>query len=280
MAVRIITDSSCEHPFSRRQEWNIDILPFRLFFGEEEYIDGETMTRDQFYSKLVTAQELPKTAQITPLEYADVFRPYIEAGDEILLMPISRELSGTHNSALLAKEEFPGAPIYIVDTQNVTFALALMVDLAVRFRDEGCSAREIWERLEAIRPRVRLYALVNDLKYLRMGGRLSSAGAVVGTLLGIKPVITLREGRVVANDKARGLSAAVQTVLRWVQRDGVDASYPVYFGNSDFPEGLAEFRGEAETRLTLGERYAVDIGPIVGTHVGPGAVGMAFVAKE
>ena len=148
MAIRIITDSSCDLPFSTQQEWDIDIMPFHVFFGKDEYVDGKDLTRQQFYELMYKTEELPKTAQITPVEFVDIFRRYIELGDEIVLLPISREMSGTYNCALLAKEEFPGAPIYVVDTLNVTFALALLVDSAVKLRDAGMDAKGIAEEIE------------------------------------------------------------------------------------------------------------------------------------
>lgn len=279
MAVRIITDSSCDHPFSIQKEWGIDILPFRVFFGDDEYVDGQNLSRQKFYELMKETQELPKTAQITPVEYEDIFRSYVEAGDEVLVLPISKEMSGTYNSALVAKEMFPDAPIYIVDTLNVTFALALIVDLAVRARNEGLDAKGIYDRINKLKERVRLYAVISDLKYLKLGGRLSSAGAAVGTLLGIKPIICIRDGKVIGIDKARGLKAAYQSVINHAKKDGIDTDYPVYFGHSDFPEALAELKQLTSEQLEAGEMLTCDIGPIVGTHAGPGAAGLAFIAK-
>lgn len=279
MAIRIITDSSCDLPFSTQQEWDIDIMPFHVFFGKDEYVDGKDLTRQQFYELMYKTEELPKTAQITPVEFVDIFRRYIELGDEIVLLPISREMSGTYNCALLAKEEFPGAPIYVVDTLNVTFALALLVDSAVRLRDAGMDAKGIAEEIEKLKERVRLYAVIGDLKYLKLGGRLSSAGAAVGTILNIKPIICIRDGKVIGINKARGLKAGYQSVLLYAKKDGIDTDYPVYFGHSNFPEALDELQKLASEQLQMGETRYCDIGPIVGTHAGPGAVGIAFIEK-
>lgn len=279
MAVRIITDSSCDHLFSKRDEWGIDILPLRVYFGEDEYIDGYNLTTEKFYQLLSEATELPRTSQITPLEFEDVMRPYIEAGDEIVVLTISKEMSGTHNSALITREQFPGAPIYIVNTLTVTFALALLVDLAVRMRDQGMDAKSIAEELDRLKDKTRLYAVIGDLKYLRMGGRLSSTGAVVGTLLGIKPIITIRDGKVINIDKARGMKAGYQSVLSYTENDGIDNRYPVYFGHTNIPEALKELETAAKDRLDFDEACFCNIGPIVGTHAGPGATGIAFIAK-
>jgi DegV family protein with EDD domain len=279
MAVRIITDSSCDHPFSIQDEWDIQILPFKLVFGEDEYVAGKDISTQQFYEKMSTTTVLPKTVQITPIEFEDVFRPYVEAGDEIVLLPISKEMSGTYNSALIAKEQFPGAPIYVVNTLNVTFALGLIVDIAVRLRNQGHDAKSIAEHIDRIKDRIRLYAVIGDLKYLKLGGRLSSAGAMVGTLLGIKPIICIRDGKVIGIDKARGLKAGYQTVLSYAQKDGIDTDYPVYFGHSNFPDGMADLQALYREKFNSGETRSLDIGPIVGTHAGPGCTGIAFIAK-
>lgn len=278
MAVRIITDSSCDHPFSRQKDWDIDILPFHVYFDEDEYVDGQNLTRQKFYELMSKTQVLPKTAQITSFEFEEFFKPCVEAGDEVLVLPISKEMSGTYYNALLAKELFPDAPIYVVDTLNVTFALALIVDIAVRLRDQGLDAKRIAEKIDDLKDRVRLYAVIGDLKYLKLGGRLSSAGAAVGTLLNIKPIICIRDGKVIGIDKARGLKAGYQSVLNHAIKDGVDTNYPVYFGHSDFPEALAELKNMAKEQLEMNEVCSCDIGPIVGTHAGPGAVGLAFIS--
>lgn len=280
MAVRILTDSSCDFSFSKQKEWNINILPLRVYFGEDEYVDGRDLTREKFYELLTNANELPKTSQVTPLEFEDAIRSYVDAGDEIVILPISSEMSGTYNSAILAKEQFPDAPIYVVDTLNVTFALALLVDIAVKMRDQGLNAGEMARQLDELKNKVRLYAVIGDLKYLRLGGRLSSASAVVGTLLGVKPVICIREGKVIGIDKARGMKAGYNAVLSYAEKDGIDTNYPVYYGHSNFPSAMKELEKAAEGRLAVGETHEIDIGPIVGTHAGPGATGIAFIARS
>ena len=279
MAVRILTDSSSDLPFSMQEQWGIDILPLRVLFGDKEYVDGRDLSREEFYTLLSEATELPKTAQITPHEFERAIGRYVEAGDEVVVLGISSELSGTYASALLAREQFPEAPVYVVDSRNVTFALALLVEIAVGLRDRGLGAEEIARTIESLRERVRLYAVIDDLKYLRMGGRLSAAGAVVGSLLGIKPIVTLADGRVESIDKVRGMKAGYQCVLERTEKDGIDTAYPVYFGHSNVPDAMRELQAAAAVRFELDSPRGCGIGPIVGTHAGPGCVGIAFVAK-
>lgn len=280
MAVRIITDSACDLELSKRAEWNIDILVLRVFFGEDAYVEGENMTRPEFYDRLRAAEELPKTAQITPMEFEDVMRPYVEAGDEIVVLPLSKELSGTYSSAVIAQQVFPDAEIFVVDTLNVTFGLAALVAEAVRLRDGGYRAAEIAKRIQALSTRVRLCAVVDDLKYLKMGGRLSSAGAVVGSLLGIKPIVAIQEGKVVCVHKTRGLKAGFEYVAEQLSSADVDESMPVWFGHSDAPERMEELIHCANKKKTLPDIRRCDIGPVVGTHAGPGCTGVVYFIKE
>ncbi len=278
MALRIITDSSCDLPFSIQKDWNIDILSFHVLFGDNEYIDGQNLNRQQFYRLMSEAPTLPKTAQISPYEFKEVFNPYVQAGDEILVLPISKERSGTYNGALLAKASYTDASIHVVDTLNVTFALALLVEVAVKLRDEGLDAKSIVEKIDELKKRIRLYAVIDDLKYLKMGGRLSSAGAAVGTLLNIKPIISVVGGKVVGIDKARGQKAGYQSIINYAKKDGIDNSYPVYFGHSNFPDAMDKLKILAGEQLKMNETRSADIGPVVGTHAGPGAVGLAFIS--
>ena len=277
MSVRIITDSSCDHSFLKQQEWKIDILPMRVYFGDKEYVDGRDLSSIQFYEMLAQSAELPHTTQITPFEFEDRIRPYVEAGDEVVILPLSKDLSGTYSSAVLAKEQFPGKPIYVVDTCQVTFSLGLLVEIAVQMRDSGRNGRAIAERLEILKDKVRLYAVIGDLKYLKLGGRLSSASATIGSLLNIKPIIAIEEGKVNSIVKVRGLKAGYESVLSYSEKDGIDTRYPVYFGHSNIPEAAEELKHTATERFGLKNVRLSDIGPIVGTHAGPGATGIAFI---
>lgn len=279
MALRIITDSSCDIDLSRQEELDVTILPLRVMFGDDCYVEGVNLTKEEFYTMLSQTEELPKTAQITPAEFEDTFRPLVEAGDEILVLPISKELSGTHQAALIAKEAFPGAPIYVVDTQNVTFGLGLLVLEALDMRNKGMHAAEIYDAITALVPRVRLYAVIGDLKYLKLGGRLSSAGAVMGTLLGIKPLIAIEGGKVISIAKARGQKAGFQMIRERVEADGIDFSHYVTYGNSNARPMMEELMAVMNDCVHTDRLMTGDIGPVVGTHAGPGCAGIAFIKK-
>ena len=278
MSVIIITDSACDIDLKERSRLRVETIGIRVFFGEDTYLEGENMTAAQFYGMLAEAAELPKTAQITPLEFEERIRPHIDAGDDVVVLPLSKELSGTYGNAVAAAAQFPKGRVYVVDTKQVTFGLALMVQEAADMRDAGAGAEEIAQAMEALSDRIRLYAVVDDLKYLRMGGRLSSAGAVVGTLLGVKPIISIEEGKVVCVQKVRGLKTGYASILERV-RNEADPARRMCIGHSDAPALADELAASAGDLLEGVSVYRSSIGPVVGTHAGPGCAGISFISK-
>lgn len=279
MALRIVTDSTADIPLTDQQALNIDILPLKVFFGEEEYIDGVTLTQEEFYQKLSTVEELPKTAQIQPREFEKLFQSYLDAGDEIVCIHLSSKLSGTVQSANIAKTKYKDAPIYIIDSGSVTLSLHVMVRLAIRLRDQGLSAKEIAQQLEASKEKIRLYAVIDDIKYLKMGGRLSGASAFVASVLGIKPLVEIRDGEVVPFGKVRGLANAYRALIEKTMEDGVDESLPFAFGYSLTKERAKELEIAFGDCLSRKTDLMVSIGCVVGTHAGPGCTGIAFFKK-
>lgn len=281
MAVKIITDSSSDLSPAYAAENDIDIIPLRILFGEESYLSGVEMNPDQFFRKLETVDELPKTSQPTPGELHEVFSRYLDAGDEVVAVFISSEMSGTYHAACLLKENENLENLHIVDSQTVTFALGILVMEAVRLKGKGLSAREIFEELERVKEKVYLYASVGTLKYLQMGGRLSSTSAFFGSVLNIKPIITIKGGLVEAIDKQRGQKRAFDALVELLKKGNVDLERPRVFAHTDQP-ALMEELIENVVRYTDFDTDAFarcDIGATVGVHVGPGACGFAFFAK-
>ena len=277
--VKILTDSSCDLSPQRCEELGVEMLPITVNFSGETYRANIDITNDQFYEKLATVEELPKTAQITPADFEKIFRPYKESGEEVVCLLISSRMSGTLQSATVAKDILGATNIYLPDTMNVTFALGLLVEEAVKMRDRGLSASEITRQIEELVPRVRLFALVDTMKYLKMGGRLSATTATVATILGICPIITLKDGLVEVAGKARGKRAAFQLIRKLVEKEPISADYGVTVGHAAVPQTRDDFLEFMEDMLKKREVYKLDIGSIVGTHTGPGACGLAYIKK-
>ncbi len=279
MAIRIITDSTSDIAFQRQKELGIEIIPLSVRFGKEEYLDGVDLTKPQFYEKLAAAPELPTTAQINPERFVKIFSQY-PPEDEIIGIFISGRMSGTYQSAGIAKNLLGAQNVYLVDSRVVTFGLGLLVLEAVRMRDEGCSAKEICEKLEALKPRMRFYAVIGTLKYLKMGGRLSASSALFGAMLQIKPIVTFRDGEVLAIEKRKGMKAAIAWITESLQRDPPDERHLILLGDSIAPDVEQLLRQSLSEHFDLSGSEPFELGSVVGTHAGPGCAGVAYISKN
>lgn len=280
--VRIITDGTSDLSAQRAEELGVHVMPMRVFFGQESFVDGVDITREEFFARLTSSDELPTTSQLNPDDFLEVFQKYVDQGDEIVGIFLSTELSGTCQSACIARDMVEGGEIHIVDSRTVTFALALLVEEAARMRDAGLSAAEIAREVEKLAQRTHLLAIVDTLTYLKKGGRISAATAAVGGLLGIKPIVGVdSQGTVEALGKARSIPAGLEWIARHIRQVPADPARPVAYGHSNSPErvpvcveALKEVLPQSQTPV-MGS-----IGAVIGTHVGPGAVGVAYIAAE
>ena len=278
--IRILTDSTCDIERERAEAIGVEIIPITIHFADRSYVAGEDITTEEFYRQLAQAETLPTTSQITPVRFEEIFRRYIEAGDEIVGLFISSKLSGTYQSALVARELVSPEKIRIVDTLNVTFGAAILVEEAARMRDRGMSTDGIAGGIAKLVPRIRIAAYADTLKYLKMGGRISATAAVLGGALGILPMIAVVNGEVVALGKVRGQRNAFRFLCDYMEEHPRASEFPLVFAHSDAPEALARFRAFcAEAGVVLGENFDIHIGSVVGTHLGPGAVGVAYVEE-
>lgn len=277
--VKILTDSSCDLSPAQCEELGVEMLPITVNFGETSYRANVDISNEEFYEKLAAASELPKTAQITPAFFEDKFKIYQNSGEDVVCLFISSQMSGTLQSARLAKNLVGADRIHLPDTLNVTFALGLLVEEAVKMRDRGLSAAEIAQEVENLVPRVRLWALIDDLKYLKMGGRLSATSALVASILGICPIITLENGLVEVVGKARGKKSAFKFIRDQVAKEPISADFSVTVGHAAVPKTRNDFMEFMGAELKKREVHKLDIGSIVGTHTGPGACGLAYIRK-
>lgn len=279
MSIRIITDSAsdmtpAEHPALR-------VLPLSVTFGTDVYMDGVDIDHQRFYEMLVERDELPKTGQVNPYAFSQAIAEARGAGDEAVIITVGAKLSGTNQSARTALAEAPGGDVFVVDSNNVTLGERVLVEYALRLADDSRSAAQIAAAVEAVRDRVVVIGLLETLEYLVRGGRLSAAAGAVGTLLNVKPVVAAEDGLIVQLGKARGSKNGRNLLNQKVeQAGGVDFSMPLalgYTGLSDavlkkyIEDSAALWAGHAENELPIHT-----IGATIGTHVGPGAVAVAF----
>ena len=283
MAVKLISDSACDISQSEAKKLNITVLPLKTMIDGVEYLDGVTITTQEFYDKLETCKELPTTSQLSPAEFEDVFQPAVENGDEIVVVTISGKLSGTSQSASIAAADHPGK-VWVVDSESVTIGQRILIMYAVGLRDKGLSGREIAEQLNRIKSRVCLLARVDTLEYLVRGGRLSKTAGFAGALLNIKPVISVEDGEVRVLGKARGSKQSDNMLTDFIQKKGgVDFNLPVMLAYSGTDDAL--LKGYIDNSRALWQEHlnslpVTMIGSTISTHAGPGAIAVAFFADK
>ena len=283
MAIRIIVDSSVEINSAEAKELGVEVIPLKSIFGDTEYLDGIDMTSEEFYEKLAASEELPTTSQPTPGEFEQLYRPMLDAGDDIVVITLSSKMSGTWQSAHIARESLnadDAARVRLVDSETVTLGMRVAVQRALDLREEGKTAAEIAETLEAEKRSIRLYAVVDTLEYLHKGGRLSATSAAVGTLLKVKPMIAVEDGETKNIGKVRGMKKGYEEVFNLVDKtNGIDFTRPIAIAYTGDRERFTEFQEIATEHLQGHDPLIVSIGSVIGTHVGPGAVAIAYFEK-
>lgn len=279
--VRIITDSAADYTQAELKARGVTAVPMPITFGDEVFRDGVDLTKDEFYTRLA-AGEFPRTSQPSPELFRALFAEAKDAGDEVVAVVLSSGLSGTFQGANLAKSMLEDSTgIYVVDGKSASIGQRMLVDYAVRLRDEGKSAAEIAASLEEAAPRVRFYAVMDTLKYLQKGGRLSRTAAAMGTLANLKPVIQLPTGAVEVVGKAIGMRRAIDILVDKVKKGNVDPNFPIYTVYSHNRENCEALRAAMEKAGCPADPELIfDLGPTIGTHIGAGACGAAFLTRE
>lgn len=280
MKLKIITDNTSDISKEFALANDIEVLPLKVIFGDEEFIEGVNMTHEEFYQKLAASDALPTTSQVSPATFQEAFECALNDDSEVLGLFIASTMSGTYQSACIARDMIGSDAIHLIDTETVTFALGLLVEIAVQMRAEGKSAKEIAEYLEVTKKKVRLVAAVGTLDYLQKGGRMSAASAKIGTMLHIKPIVSVENGVINLVGKARGTKAAIKFIVDYVNKhDGHEELFH-NFAHIQAPE-LCQELIEAIESETKYKNYTTitDIGCIVGTHTGPDSFGFCYVQK-
>jgi DegV family protein with EDD domain len=271
--MQIVVDSTCDMTLEEARALGVTVLILKVFFGPEGYRDKIDLIGEKFFQKLKASEQMPTTTMVTPEDFRAEFQRHL--GEDILVITVSQLLSGTCQSAYVARLESGRKDIYIVDSGSASLGHLILTREAIRLRDEGKSAREICETLEKIKPRLRVYAVLDTLKYLVKGGRLSGAAGALGTILSLKPIIQVREGAVTSVDKARGSRAAIRRLAQLVAREAVDPGLPMAYAHAGDLETLSEM-----SRVLGFEAPASWLGSVVGAHSGPGAVAVSYFAAQ
>ena len=281
MAVKIIVDSTADLLPHLAQQ--VTVIPLTIRFGDREFVDGITIDSRKFYEMLVESDELPTTSQANPAVFEAAFAEAVAGGYEVVCITCSGKLSGTHQSAVIAAEEYSGK-VFVVDSQTIALGSAILTEYALGLVNKGLNAEKIAWKLLQKREKVRLIAMLDTLEYLKKGGRISATVALAGGLLNIKPVVSIEDGEIKMLGKARGSRQGNNLLVQEIQKaGGVDFGKPLLLGYTGFSDELLKKYIADSAALWQGnvENLPVQIvGSVVGTHAGPGAVAVAFFSAE
>ncbi len=280
--IRILTDSASDILPAEAAELGVTVIPLNVTLEDGTVVrDGVDLTPSEYYTHLASCRKLPTTSQPSPELFERFFLEASAAGDEVIGIFLSHELSGTYQCAKLAADMANVDNVLFVDSESVCLGEALLVRLAVHLRDSGKTAGQIAAILEHAKEHLHLVAAIDDLKYLRKGGRLPAAVAVAGGMLGIKPLITIKEGKVAMAGKARGLPGAYVALFKKIEElGGVNLSFAALAGYTVSTREVAPIQTYLCDTLHLEQPLVHQIGCVIGTHAGPGAFGLAFFDKE
>lgn len=275
MGIQFLIDSASDILPEEAQKMEITCIPMQVTFGEDIYQDGVSLSNEEFYTKLASCNTLPATSQINPAVYEDYFAKLTENGDQLVVITLSSRLSGTYQSALIAAEEYAGK-VFVVDSLNAAVGERLVLLRGLQLKEQGLSAEQIAKTLDEEKQTIRLVAMIDTLEYLKKGGRISAAVAFAGAALGIKPAIQIKDGNVAMAGKARGIKQCHNLLKQLIDDAGeIDRDKPVAAVFSASDEGLQQFFADYPELTAPG----YGLGCTIGTHIGPGAYGLAFFQK-
>jgi DegV family protein with EDD domain len=275
--IAIVTDSTADIPKEMRDRLGISMVPLKVAFGNDTYLDNIDLQPAEFYQKLVQSLSLPTTSQPSPADFFEVFKKLTDEGRTVVSIQLSGTLSGTYQSAVIAQSMLEGeGDITVVDSKSASYGYGMMVVAAAEMAAEGASADEIVEEIHRLRREMRLYFLVDKLEYLQKGGRIGRAAAVVGSLLNIKPILSIDDdGRIFPVEKVRGHKRAMARIVELLEAD--IGARPVHLNialTPGFDEGAKEMAALLKQRFVVRSYVEAQIGPVVGTHAGPGTIGV------
>ena len=276
--IKFLVDTSSDYTAEETKAKGIELVALHITVGENDYKDAYDLTKDSFYELLVSNEEVPKTSQPTPQDFVDAFEKAQENGDQLICVLLSSKLSGTFQSATLAKSIVDYEGIHLVDSLGATHMIRIMVDYGMELAAAGKTVEEIVETLNEVKTRIKVAAVVDTLEYLCKGGRVSRTAAAIGEMAKVKPMITVAEGQVSVVGKSMGKNKAISNALKYIEANEPDTNFPMYSVCTYGTENCDAFDERAKAAgYEIKER--LQVGATIGTHVGPGAFGVVYVKK-
>jgi DegV family protein with EDD domain len=269
----VVTDSTADLPPEWRERFGVEVVPLTVNFGTESFRDRVDLTDEEFFRKLASATELPKTSAPPPGDFAAVYRRLSETCEGCLSIHLGSNLSGTVDSARLGAQSVEGFPVHVVDTRSTTMTLAFLCRVAA----ESPSFQDAVRRVEERVPRLRIIALLDTLRYVEMGGRVSRAQAMIGSVLDLKPILSVAGGEIRSLDRVRTRGRALKRLVELLRQDLPAESVGVMHAQA--PAEAELIRSEIAPDLEGVEVVTGQIGCVLGTHAGPGALGFAYIRR-
>jgi DegV family protein with EDD domain len=276
-SVVLVTDSTADIPLDVREALGISMVPLKVIFGDETFLDSITLQPTQFYEKLISYSGLATTSQPSPADFYEVYKKLTDQGHSVISIQVSGAMSGTYQSATIAKSMFDEeADVTVIDSKSASYGYGTLVVAAAEMARAGASKEEIIAEVHRLRRELRLYFLVDTLEYLQKGGRIGKASAVLGALLNIKPILSINdEGLVFPLDKVRGQKRAITRIAEMLEADfknnPVNLTVAITPG---YVTGVNEISELLRKQLNVRRYQETEIGPVVGAHVGPGTIGL------
>ncbi|HNZ82299.1 MAG TPA: DegV family protein [Sedimentibacter sp.] len=280
MSIRIVIDSTSDVTDEIIEKYNLKVVPLTVNFEKQSYLDKIELSSKEFFEKLAAADKLPTTTLVSPGAFVETFSEILLEGDKVLGLFVASEFSGTYDSARMARNMIGSDDIHIIDTRSVCLGSFALILEAIELVKENKTIEEIVEILNRLKEKIVVVAALDTLKYLEKGGRLSKGQAVVGSLLNIKPIVAIKDGEIKVIEKLRGKNKTVKWFDEWIEKNNYDLS----------DKTVLLFHGNAYNQLkllreTIEDKYKIkniienEIGPVIGTHSGPGVLGMGFLNK-
>lgn len=275
--IKIITDSTADLSKDLYDKYDIEVLPLLINFGEESYLDGVEINSEKVFERIEKDNILPTTAQVTPNRFIEAYKKYLDEGYKIISIHMSSAMSGTYQSACIAKDSLESDDIVVIDSQNVTAALGILVLKAVKLKEKGYDIFQIEKELNDVKHNVELSVCFESLEYLVRGGRISKTAGIVGSMLGIKLILEIKDGLMSVKDKIRGTKKSIKKIISDLESANLDEEVPVILidvDNVEIKEALREYMKENNVNF-----IECPVGSSVSIHSGPHCCGLTFLTK-
>ena len=275
--IKIITDSTADLSKEIYENYDIEVLPLLINFGEESYLDGVEINPDKVFERIEKDNILPTTAQVIPNRFISAYKKYLNEGYKIISIHMSSSMSGTYQSACIAKEVLESKDIVVIDSRNVTAALGILVIKAAKLREKGYNIVQMDEELNNVKDKIRISVYFESLEYLVRGGRISKTVGIVGNMLGIKLILEIKDGLMSVKDKIRGNKKSIKKIISDLENANLDDDVPVILidvNNIEIKEALIDYMKINEVNF-----IECPVGSTVSIHSGPGCCGLVFLNK-